>query len=60
MGLDKSVNTFDYPVIDTDCHIMDPPAIFTDYLSKVSPSWKEHIGAGTSVRWPTGENPISS
>jgi phosphate transport system substrate-binding protein len=27
---------------------------FTDYLSKVSPSWKEKVGAGTSVQWPAG------
>jgi phosphate transport system substrate-binding protein len=29
-------------------------AVFTDYLSKVSPEWKEKIGAGTSPQWPTG------
>jgi len=28
--------------------------IFTDYLSKVSPEWKEKVGAGKSVRWPVG------
>jgi phosphate transport system substrate-binding protein len=28
--------------------------IFTDYLSKVSPEWKEKVGKGTSVNWPTG------
>jgi phosphate transport system substrate-binding protein len=28
--------------------------IFTDYLSKVSPEWKQAVGAGTSVDWPTG------
>ncbi|MGZ3459884.1 MAG: phosphate ABC transporter substrate-binding protein PstS [Archangium sp.] len=28
--------------------------IFTDYLSKVSPEWKSRVGAGTSVKWPTG------
>src|SRR5246500_3541592 len=28
--------------------------IFTDYLSKVSPEWKEKVGEGTSVEWPTG------
>jgi len=27
---------------------------FTNYLSKVSPDWKEKIGEGTSVQWPTG------
>ena len=26
--------------------------IFTNYLSKVSPEWKEKIGSGTSVSWP--------
>lgn len=25
---------------------------WTDYLSKVSPEWKEKIGAGTMVNWP--------
>jgi phosphate transport system substrate-binding protein len=29
-------------------------AVFTDYLSKVSPEWKEKVGAGTSPNWPTG------
>jgi len=27
---------------------------FADFLSKVSPEWKEKIGADTSVSWPTG------
>ena len=29
-------------------------AIFTDYLSDVCPAWKEKVGTGTSVSWPTG------
>jgi phosphate transport system substrate-binding protein len=29
-------------------------AIFTDYLSGICPSWKEKVGAGTSVSWPAG------
>src|SRR5215217_1938728 len=29
-------------------------AIFTDYLAKVSPEWKEKVGAGVSPSWPTG------
>ncbi len=29
-------------------------AVFTEYLSRVSPTWKEKIGAGTSVKWPVG------
>jgi phosphate transport system substrate-binding protein len=28
--------------------------IFTDYLAKVSPEWKERVGHATSVNWPTG------
>ena len=28
--------------------------VFTDYLAKVSPAWKEKVGVGTSVRFPTG------
>lgn len=28
--------------------------IFTDYLSKVSSVWKEKVGKGKSVKWPTG------
>ena len=29
-------------------------AVFTDYLSKVSPEWKEKVGAGPSPSWPVG------
>jgi phosphate transport system substrate-binding protein len=28
--------------------------IFTDFLSKVSPAWKDKVGRGTSVNWPAG------
>jgi phosphate transport system substrate-binding protein len=28
--------------------------IFTDFLSKVSPAWKDKVGKGTSVNWPAG------
>jgi phosphate transport system substrate-binding protein len=28
--------------------------IFANYLSKVSPEWKDKVGEGTSVEWPTG------
>ncbi len=27
---------------------------FTNYLSKVSPDWKEKVGSATAVQWPTG------
>jgi phosphate transport system substrate-binding protein len=29
-------------------------SIFTDYLAKISPEWKEKVGAGKSVSWPVG------
>lgn len=29
-------------------------AVFTDYLSKVSAEWKNQVGQGTSLQWPTG------
>jgi phosphate transport system substrate-binding protein len=29
-------------------------AVFTEYLSKISPTWKEKVGSGTSVKWPVG------
>jgi len=28
--------------------------LFTTYLSKACPEWKEKVGAGTSVNWPVG------
>jgi phosphate transport system substrate-binding protein len=28
--------------------------VWTDYLSKVSPEWKEKVGSNTSVKWPVG------
>ncbi len=28
--------------------------IWVNYLSKMSPEWKEKVGEGTSVAWPTG------
>ena len=28
--------------------------IFSDYVSKVSSEWKEKVGKGTSLNWPTG------
>jgi phosphate transport system substrate-binding protein len=29
-------------------------AVFTDYLAKVSPAWKDKVGAGKSVKFPVG------
>jgi phosphate transport system substrate-binding protein len=28
--------------------------IFTNYLAKISPTWKEKVGFGKAVAWPTG------
>ncbi|KLU17285.1 MULTISPECIES: phosphate ABC transporter substrate-binding protein PstS [Xenorhabdus] len=28
--------------------------VFTSYLSKVSRDWKQKVGAGSTVKWPTG------
>jgi len=28
--------------------------VFADYLSKVSPEWKEKVGASSSLKWPVG------
>ena len=28
--------------------------VYTSYLSAVSPTWKEKVGASTSVKWPAG------
>jgi phosphate transport system substrate-binding protein len=29
-------------------------SVFSDYLSKVSKHWKDKVGKGTSLNWPTG------
>ena len=29
--------------------------VFTDYLSKVSPEWKEKVGTDKQPKWPTGQ-----
>jgi phosphate transport system substrate-binding protein len=28
--------------------------VFTDYLAKLSPEWKDKVGVSTSVKWPVG------
>jgi phosphate transport system substrate-binding protein len=28
--------------------------VFTDFLSLLSPDWKSHVGASTSIKWPAG------
>jgi phosphate transport system substrate-binding protein len=34
--------------------------IWTDYLSKVSPQWKEKVGKGHDIKWPTGEAEVGN
>lgn len=29
-------------------------AVFTEYLAKISPTWKTEVGAGKAVKWPAG------
>jgi phosphate transport system substrate-binding protein len=29
-------------------------AVFTSYLAKVSPGWKDKVGSNTTVKWPVG------
>jgi phosphate transport system substrate-binding protein len=39
------------------CHRSDGSGttyIWVDYLSKVSPEWKQKVGVATSVKWPVG------
>jgi len=31
-------------------------AVFTNHLSEINPQWKDSIGAGTAVQWPTSPN----
>jgi phosphate transport system substrate-binding protein len=41
----------------TVCHRSDGSGttyIWVDYLSKVSPEWRQKVGIATSVNWPTG------
>jgi phosphate transport system substrate-binding protein len=53
--LNPGVNLPDRPI--TVVHRSDGSGttwIWTNYLSKVCPEWKEKVGYGTSVNWPTG------
>jgi phosphate transport system substrate-binding protein len=34
--------------------------IFTDYLSKVSPEWKEKVGKSTEPKWPVGAGGVKN
>jgi phosphate transport system substrate-binding protein len=55
VALNKGVNLPDMAI--TVVHRSDGSGttfIFTNYLSKVSPEWKEKVGENTSVAWPAG------
>lgn len=54
-ALNKGVKLPDAPI--TVVHRSDGSGttfIFTNYLSKVSPDWKEKVGSDASVAWPSG------
>ena len=54
-GLNKGVKLPDMNIVAV--HRSDGSGttfIFSDYLSKVSPEWKEKVGRGKSLNWPTG------
>src|SRR6266487_1026927 len=54
-ALNKGINLPNLPV--TVVHRSDGSGttfIWVNYLSKVSPEWKEKVGEGTSVNWPAG------
>lgn len=54
-ALNKDVKLPDQPIVVV--HRADGSGTtfnFTDYLSKVSPKWKEEIGSDTAVEWPVG------
>lgn len=54
-ALNEGMNLPDQPVIVA--HRSDGSGttfIFVDYLTKVSQTWKEKVGRGTSVAWPIG------
>lgn len=55
VALNKTVKLPDTPI--TVVHRSDGSGttfIFTNYLSKVSPEWKDKVGNDTSVSWPAG------
>jgi phosphate ABC transporter phosphate-binding protein len=34
--------------------------IWSDYLAKVSPQWKQQVGTGHDIRWPTGKAEVGN
>lgn len=55
ISLNKGVSIPAFPILVA--HRSDgsgTTAIFTNYLSKVSPEWAKSVGAGGAVNWPVG------
>jgi len=55
VSVNPGMNFPDHPIVVV--HRSDgsgTTSIFTDYLSKVSSDWHDHVGSGTSVKWPIG------
>jgi len=53
--LNPGVTMPDDPIVT--CHRSDGSGttyIFSDYMSKVSPTWQQKVGKGTSLKWPVG------
>lgn len=54
-GLNPGANLPDAAIISV--HRADrsgTTSVFTDYLSKVSPEWKDKLGKGKAIKWPGG------
>ena len=67
LGKIKKWNNSEIQKLNPDLKLPDKPIMvvhradgsgttynFTDYLSKVSDSWKQQVGVNTAVSWPTG------
>lgn len=55
VALNPSITLPDLPIVVV--HRSDGSGtsyIFTDFLSNVSPEWKQKVGTGKSVQWPAG------
>ncbi len=54
-GLNPQLRQADIPVtVVRRADASGTSFIFTDYLSRISPEWKEKVGTGASVNWPVG------
>jgi phosphate transport system substrate-binding protein len=54
-NVNRGANLPDLPIVVVDRLEGNAATFtFTDYLSKVSPEWKQNVGKGSSVNWPVG------